>query len=199
MPEILYRATKKLDASIANNTWVEGVGLDLDMPWNHCWSLLLTPEVKVWWTENFKDHTTLIITGARTISQFLSGDAKISGHASGHLPSAGGDAPHDGNAGGKRAKINEQNKPGTEKVKAKDMLPCKGFNSGNCSGEPGKVCPRNDHVIHKCSKCNSGKHSVFVRPQLTQKKAKAENSQSVAPWIKKPRGKGGGKKGRDGW
>ena len=48
LPEILYRKTKKLDASIANGTWKEGVGLDADRPWNHFFSLLLTPEVKVW-------------------------------------------------------------------------------------------------------------------------------------------------------
>ena len=65
MPEILYRETKKLEASILNNTHVKGVGLDMDRPWNHCWSLLLTTEVKEWWADNFKDHTTLILTGVK--------------------------------------------------------------------------------------------------------------------------------------
>ena len=35
-PEILYRETKKLDASMADGTWKEGVGLDADRPWKHC-------------------------------------------------------------------------------------------------------------------------------------------------------------------
>ena len=71
MLEILYRETKKLEAFIPNGDWVKSVGLDTDMPWNHCWSLLFTPDVKVWWTENFKDRTTLIIIGARIVSQLL--------------------------------------------------------------------------------------------------------------------------------
>ena len=90
MPEILYRETKKLENSMNNGTWAKGVGLDMDRPWNHCWWLLSTPEVRMWWSENFKDHAILIITGARTVSQYLAGDAKISGHASGHLPTSGG-------------------------------------------------------------------------------------------------------------
>ena len=138
MPEILYRETKKFEASIANGTWVKGLGLDMDRPWNHCWSLLLTPEVNIWWTENFKDHTTLIIKAARTVSQFLSGDAKISGHASGHLPSAGGDAAYDGNTGGKRARISDQRKPANDKVKAKDMEACNGLTQDTAPAIPEK-------------------------------------------------------------
>ena len=50
MPEILYRETKKLEESMANGTYVKGAGLNMDKPWDHCWSLLLTPEAKNWWT-----------------------------------------------------------------------------------------------------------------------------------------------------
>ena len=63
LPEILYRETRKLEASISNGTWKAGVGLDMSRPWNHCFSLLLTPEVETWRQENFKDHTVLILTG----------------------------------------------------------------------------------------------------------------------------------------
>ena len=62
MPEILYRENKKLEASIANSTWVQGVGLNTDKPWNHCWPLLSTPEVKTWWTEKSKERTMFILT-----------------------------------------------------------------------------------------------------------------------------------------
>ena len=34
---------------MANGTYVKGVGLNTDTPWDHCWSLLLTPQVKNWW------------------------------------------------------------------------------------------------------------------------------------------------------
>ena len=65
---------------ISSNTHVQGVGLDMDRPWNHCWSLLLTAEVKEWCTEKFKDHTTLILTGVQSVGQFLAGDANITGN-----------------------------------------------------------------------------------------------------------------------
>ena len=91
MPEILRRENKKLEEAMANGTHVKGVGLDTARPWNHCWSLLLTIEVKEWWTENFKDHTTLILTGVKTIGQFLAGDANITGSIMGRLPSTAGD------------------------------------------------------------------------------------------------------------
>ena len=187
----MYRETKKLDASISNGTWKEGVGLDMARPWNHCWSLLSTPEVKMWWTENFKDHAILITTGAKTVSQYLAGDAKISGHASGHLPSSSGNVQHDGNTGSQR-------QPRVDKVKAKELQIRKGFNAGNCSGEPGKVCPRSNKFIHKCSHCNSGKHSVLDCPQKQSKK-KSGPPHSDAPWSKKPKHKGGGKQGGKGW
>ena len=71
LPEILHKETKKLDASMADGTWKQGVGLDTDRPWNHCFELLQTPDVKVWWQENFKDHAVLVVIGARTVSQFF--------------------------------------------------------------------------------------------------------------------------------
>ena len=117
---------KKLEASIADGSWKEGVGLDANRPWNHCFSLLLTPEVKVWWQENFKDHTILIITGARSLSQYLSGDARISTSASIHHPSSGSDGAIDGNSG-KRAKINDQPEPSKKKAIPKNMQACKGM------------------------------------------------------------------------
>ena len=40
----------------------------MDKPWDHGWSLLLPPEVKNWWAENFKDHNTLILTGVRNVA-----------------------------------------------------------------------------------------------------------------------------------
>ena len=86
MPEILYLETKKLEASISNGTRVKGIGLDMDRPWNRCWSLLLTTEAKEWWAEDFKDHTTLILTGVKSVGQFLAGDANITGNYNDHLP-----------------------------------------------------------------------------------------------------------------
>ena len=149
--------------------------------------------MKTWWTENFKDHTTLILTGVRRLAQFLSGDAKISGHASGHLPSAGGDTPQDGNIGGnKRAKIEIAQ---AAKTKNKDLRACGGYNSGSCARKGGEVCPRNDSFFHRCSKCNSIKHTVMECPQMAHKKVKAEPARADAPWAKKNRGKGGGTQG----
>ena len=132
-----------------------------------------------------------ILTGTKSLAQFLSGDAKISGTASGHIPSSGGDVPQVGNTGGQR-------QPKPDKVKAKELQICKGFNAGSCSGEPGKLCPRSNKFIHKCSHCNSGKHNVLGCPQK-QSKRKAGTPHAQTPWSKKPKGKGGGKQGREGW
>ena len=46
LPELLHKETKKLEASMLDNTWKKGVGLDADRPWNHCFGLLHTPEVE---------------------------------------------------------------------------------------------------------------------------------------------------------
>ena len=192
MPELLYRETRKLEASIENCTWKQGIGLDTDKPWNHCWSLLLTPEVKAWWAENFKDYTTLIRTGVSSVSQFLAGDAKVKNKSSG-LPSASScDMLHD---------IDNKPQRTPKHEKPQKLTPCKAFNAGHCSGEAGKTCPNNKSLVHKCSHCTSSKHSVLDCPQRQAKK-KAANAHQQAPWSKKPNkggGKGGGKQGRGEW
>ena len=47
LPELLHKETKILEAAMTNGTWKKGVGLDTDRPWNHCFALIGTPEVKM--------------------------------------------------------------------------------------------------------------------------------------------------------
>ena len=146
LPELLHKETKKLDASIRDGSWKEGIGLDADRPWNHCFGILHTPEVKMWWQENFKEHAFFISVGARNVTQYLSGDASVCSSSSNHLPSVGIDAAPDGNSG-KRARIEDQSKPSKSvglKV-LKELQPCGKFNAGYCQGGAGKVCPKNEH------------------------------------------------------
>ena len=190
----MHKETKKLDASISDGSWKKGVGLYADRHWNHCFALLHTPDVKVWWQENFKDHAVLITAGARTVSQFLSGDANISSGSSSYHPSSGIDAAPDGNSG-KRARIANPTKPNKAtgpKIDVEEMLACKQFNNGQCPGDVGQVCPKNDRLCHKCSQCGSKKHGISDCPQkMARNKAKGIQG---APWKNK-NGEGGGKKG----
>ena len=194
MPEILYRENMKLEASILNNTWEQGVGLNTDKPWNHCWSLLLSPEVKAWWSENFKEHALFIVTGWKTVSHFLAGDANVSGTASGYIPSSGSNGPQTANTPAPKQK----DETGKHRQKAKDAIACPGFNAGTCPGESGKACPRNSKFSHICSRCKSVKHSVLECPQR-QSKRKADQPHAPTPWSKKQKSKGGGKQGRGNW
>ena len=187
--------TKKLDASIADRSWKQGVGLDSDRPWNHCSALLHTPEVKVWWQENFKEHAFFISVGARNVSQYLAGDANISSSSSSHHPSSGIDAAPDGNSG-KRARIAEPTKPGKatgHKTIMKDLQACKQINNGQCHGDAGQICPKSNRLCHKCSQCGSIKHGASECPQVRKVSGKEKATQG-APWKNK-NGKGGGKKG----
>lgn len=132
MPEILRREDMELTASIANGTWVKGVGLDLDKPWNHCWSLIGSHDVKERWTGNFKDHNTMILTGVKTMDSYLAGDANITASSRDHLPATGTETP---------AIANLRTKPPPAKTTRaiKDREPnlkspaCDGFNSGECN------------------------------------------------------------------
>ena len=192
LPEILHKETKKLDASMTDGSWKKGVGLDTDRPWNHCFALLHTPEVKVWWRENFKDLAVLITVGARTVSQYLAGDANISSSSGSHHPSSGNDAAPDGNSA-KRAKMAEHSKPGKDN-RLKELQACNGFNKGHCQGEAGKVCPKSGRFCHKCSQCGSFKRGVMDCPQSSKKVIGKDKATQGAPWKTK-NGKGGGKKG----
>ena len=58
----------------------------MDKPWEHCWPLLLTTDVKEWWVDHVKDHANLIVAGTGNIGNFLAGDANITGGARDHLP-----------------------------------------------------------------------------------------------------------------
>ena len=206
LPELLHKETKKLDAAIKDNTWKKGVGLDADHPWNHCFSLLHTPEVESWWYKNFEKQALFISVGAKSVSSFLSGDASVCSSSSSHLPSVRGDAAPDANSG-KRARTEPPSNPG--KAGLSKMNACKGFNNGTCNGNAGIVCPSRDNVVHKCSQCGSMKHSAVDCPQKSNKAPKVlainDKPHNGAPGNKESKGgkgkKGGkgGKGGKTGW
>ena len=189
MPEILRREDIKLTAAIQNGAWVKGVGLDLDKPWDHCWSLLGTPDVKEW-TENFKDHTTMILTGMRNMDLLLAGDVKIAAGSGDHLPATGTETP---------AIANLRTKPppakATRTIKDREpnlKLPaCEGFNSGKCNGRAGEPCPAFGGKVQTCSQCSSGKRSYQECPQVSREPAnkpedrntsRSDRKRKQGPW-----------------
>ena len=196
LPELLHKETKKLEAAVLDNTWKKGVGLDADHPWNHCFGLLHTPEVESWWYKNFEKQALFISVGAKSVSSFLSGDASVCSSSNSHMPSVGGDSAPDSKSG-KRARIEPPSNSG--KAGLTKMNACKGYNAGTCNGSAGMVCPKNNHVCHKCSQCGSLKHSLVDCPQKSHKGPKVINDKphNGAPWKKESKG-GKGKKGGKG-
>ena len=155
--------------------------------------------MKEWWAENFKDSATLILTGVKSVGQFLAGDANIIGNSLDHLPSTGGDVDQVGNSGTVRRVKNEVTKTDTSNLKHKALAACSGFNSGNCTGKAGAPCPRNANFMHKCSKRNSFKNARPDCPQVPQtKKEKTSTVHQNAPWAKRSKGKGKGTGGGKG-
>ena len=89
--------------------------------------------MKEWWTKDSKDLTTLILTGAKSVGQIVAGDGNITGNSNDHLPSAGGDNSHGGNAGTDK-RVKEEKRLLSAK---KDLRACNGFNAGSCAGKCG--------------------------------------------------------------
>ena len=194
LPELLHKETKKLEASMLDNTWKKGIGLDANKPWNHCFSLLHSPEVEAWWSKNFEKQAMFISVGVRSVTSYLSGDASVCSSASSHMPSVALDVAPDANSG-KRART----EPLSKAVKADlvKLTPCEGYNIGRCEGQAGKVCPKNSQSCHKCNQCGSMKHSVLDCPQRSRKPTN-DKPQNGPPWKKDSKGGKGGKKGGKG-
>ena len=221
-PRMLMIANQKLERMILNAS--NGIatlqhemdcGIVVDFvqkkPFEYLWSL---PE-KQWWKDQFEDHAVMIALKAKTVDNFLGGDARIAANSAQHLASpawAGVEAyGHGGYSiappaqsgpafvppaqigkgegkGGKAAKGKAAAAVKPPVVKAAENIPanrCRGFNAGSCNETGPKRTCPRNARCVHFCSTCGGKHAATECPQKVKDKKWDKNASGT--WNAKKR------------